>query len=136
MQNFSERQILWSLCLVVFLAFTLKLPIQTSLSVAPKLTVSLHSGEKCEKFRKTSTPLEIDTRAFRHNYLFGACPFYSAAFLFGSIFHGQVGREENVLEANCRFCFTLGNEASSFAFWSKQLDYNFYSTTATTFFDL
>ena len=57
LQNFSERQILWSLCSVVFLAFALKLPIQTSLSVAPKLPVCLHSGEKCEKFRKTSTSL-------------------------------------------------------------------------------
>ena len=34
-QNFSERQILWSLCLVDFLPLTLKLPIQTSLSVVP-----------------------------------------------------------------------------------------------------
>ena len=56
LQNFSERQVLWSLCSVVFLALTLKLPIQTSLSVEPKLPVSLHSGEKCENFRKTSTP--------------------------------------------------------------------------------
>ena len=31
LQNFSERQILWSLCLVVFLALTLKFPIRTSL---------------------------------------------------------------------------------------------------------
>ena len=31
--NFSERQILWSLCSVVFVAFTLRLPIQTSLPV-------------------------------------------------------------------------------------------------------
>ena len=54
LQNFSERQILWSLCLVVFHALTL--PIQTSLSVAPKLPVSLRSGEKCANFRKTSTP--------------------------------------------------------------------------------
>ena len=35
LQNSSEHQILWSLCSVVFYAFTLKLPIQTSLSVAP-----------------------------------------------------------------------------------------------------
>ena len=56
LQNFSERQILWSLCLVVFLPLTLKLPNQTSLPVAPKLTVSLRSGEKSEKFMKTSTP--------------------------------------------------------------------------------
>ena len=27
LQNFDERQILWSLCLAVFLALTLKLPI-------------------------------------------------------------------------------------------------------------
>ena len=55
-QNFSECQILWSLCLVVFLAFTLRLPIQTSLCVAPKFPVSLRSTENCQKFRKTSTP--------------------------------------------------------------------------------
>ena len=53
--NVSQRQILWSLCLVVFLAFTLRLPIQTSLSVAPKLQVCVRSGEKCENCRKTST---------------------------------------------------------------------------------
>ena len=57
LQNFSERQILWSLCSVVFHALTLKLPIQTSLSVAPKLPVYTHSGEKCSNFSKTSTPL-------------------------------------------------------------------------------
>ena len=54
LQNFSERQILLSLCSVVFHAFTLKLPIQTSLSVVPKLPVSLRSGEN---FSKTSTSL-------------------------------------------------------------------------------
>ena len=57
LQNYSKHHILWSLCSVVFHAFTLRLPIQTSLSVAPKLQVCLRSGEKCEKFRKTSTPL-------------------------------------------------------------------------------
>ena len=57
LQNFSERQILWSLCLVVFHPLTLKLPIQTSLSVVPKLPVSLSSAENCHEFRKTSTPL-------------------------------------------------------------------------------
>ena len=41
LQNFSECQILWSLCSVVFHDFTLKLPIQTSLSVVLKLRVSL-----------------------------------------------------------------------------------------------
>ena len=53
LQNFSERWILWSLCLVVFHALTLKLPIQTSLSVVPKLQVSMRSGEKCQNFRRT-----------------------------------------------------------------------------------
>ena len=57
LQNFSELQILWSLCSVVFLALTLKLPIQTSVSVAPKLLVWVRSGEKCGEFRKTSTTL-------------------------------------------------------------------------------
>ena len=46
LENFSESQILWSLCSVVFHALTLKLPVQTLLSVVPKLPVSLHSGEK------------------------------------------------------------------------------------------
>ena len=55
LQTFSKRQNLWSFCSVVFHALTLKLPIQTSLSVAPKLQVCVHSGEKCQKFRKTST---------------------------------------------------------------------------------
>ena len=44
------------LCSVVFHAFTLKLPIQTSLSVALELPVSSRSSEKCENFRNTSTP--------------------------------------------------------------------------------
>ena len=57
LQTFIERQILWSLCLVTFHALTLKLPIQTSLSVAPKLPVSLRPGKKCKNFRKTSTAL-------------------------------------------------------------------------------
>ena len=56
LQNFSECQILWSLCLVVFHALTLKLPIQTSLSVAPKFQVCVRSGEKCQSFSKTRTP--------------------------------------------------------------------------------
>ena len=56
LQNLSERQILWSLCSVVFRALTLKLPIQTSLSVAPNFPVSLSSAENCHKFPKTSTP--------------------------------------------------------------------------------
>ena len=45
LQNFSESQIFWSLCSVVFQALTLKLPVQTSLSLAPKLPVSLCLGE-------------------------------------------------------------------------------------------
>ena len=61
-QNFSERQILWSLCSIVFLAFTLKLSIQTSLSVAPELSISLSSHEKCQNFRKTSRPLRNPTK--------------------------------------------------------------------------
>ena len=51
LQNFSERQIVWSLCLVVFHALTLKLPIQTSLSVVSKLPLSLSSAEKLCKFQ-------------------------------------------------------------------------------------
>ena len=57
LEHFSERQILWSLCSVVFYTLTLKFPIQTSLSVAPILPVSSSSHEKCPNFRKTSTPL-------------------------------------------------------------------------------
>ena len=53
-QKFIERQILWSLCSVDFHAFALKLPIQTSISGAPELSVCLSSHEKCPDFRKTS----------------------------------------------------------------------------------
>ena len=53
LQNFSECQIL---CSVVFLTLILRLPIVTSLSVAPKLQVSFSSAENCHKFKKTSTP--------------------------------------------------------------------------------
>ena len=56
LHTFSECQILWSLCSVVFLAFTLKLPIQTSLSVVPKLLLCVGSSERCQNFRRTSTP--------------------------------------------------------------------------------
>ena len=45
------------LVLGTFLAFKLRLPIQTPLFVAPKLQECLRSGIKCENFRKTSTPL-------------------------------------------------------------------------------
>ena len=41
---------------VEFHALLLKLPIQTSLSVAPELQVSLRSDEHCPNFSKTSTP--------------------------------------------------------------------------------
>ena len=47
------------MCSVVFHALTLKWPIQTSLSVARKLPVSLSSGEKYQNVRKTSTPPTI-----------------------------------------------------------------------------
>ena len=51
-----ESQILWRMCSVVFRAFALKFPIQTLLSVVPKLPVYTCSGEKYENFKKTSTP--------------------------------------------------------------------------------
>ena len=41
--NFTERQILWSLCSVDFHTFTLQLPIQTLHSVAPELQVLVSS---------------------------------------------------------------------------------------------
>ena len=52
---FSEREILWSLCSVVFLVLTLKLSFQTSLSVAPKLPIFARSGGNCQNFSKPST---------------------------------------------------------------------------------
>ena len=54
--NFSERQILWSLCSVDFHTFTLHLPIQTLHSVAPELHVFVSSFDNCQNFSKTSTP--------------------------------------------------------------------------------
>ena len=54
LQNFSERQIFWSLCSVVFHALTLKLSVQTSLS--PKFSVSLSSVENSGK-RATPYPM-------------------------------------------------------------------------------
>ena len=54
--NFTEHQILWRLSSVVFDALTMKLPIQTSLSVLRELPISLSSHEKYSNFRKTSTP--------------------------------------------------------------------------------
>ena len=41
--NFTERQILWSLCSVDFHTLTLQLPIQTPHSVAPELQVFMSS---------------------------------------------------------------------------------------------
>ena len=55
--NFSEHQILSSLCSLVFHTFTLQLPIQTLHSVAPELQVFASSLENCQNFSKTSTPL-------------------------------------------------------------------------------
>ena len=55
--NFSERQILWSLCLVDFHTLTLQLPIQTPHSVAPELQVFVSSLQNSQNFRKTSTTL-------------------------------------------------------------------------------
>ena len=56
-QNFSERQILWSLCSVDFHTLTLQLPFQTLHSVAPELQIFVSSLENCQNFNKTSTPL-------------------------------------------------------------------------------
>ena len=56
-QNFSKRQILWSLCSVDFHSLTLQLPIQTPHFVAPELQVFVSSLENCPNLRKTSTPL-------------------------------------------------------------------------------
>ena len=55
-QNFSERQILWSLYSVHFHNLTLQLPIQTLYSVVPELQVFVSSLENCRNFSETSTP--------------------------------------------------------------------------------
>ena len=60
-QNFSECQILWSLCSVDFHTLTLQLPIQTPHLVAPELTVFVSSLENCQNLRKTSTPQSLKT---------------------------------------------------------------------------
>ena len=62
LQNVSEHQILWSLCSVVFHALTLRLPIQTSLSVALKLPVSLSSAENEHTYEYAygDTPLPLE----------------------------------------------------------------------------
>ena len=56
-QNFSECQILWSLCSVDFHTFTLHLPIQTLHFVLPELQVFVSSLKNCQNFSKTSLPL-------------------------------------------------------------------------------
>ena len=53
-QNFSECQILLSLCSVDFHTFTLQLPIQTLHSVVPELQVFVSLLENCQHFSKTS----------------------------------------------------------------------------------
>ena len=51
---------MWSLCSVVFLAFTLKLPIQTSLSVAPGfLYVQVKNVENFRKINTSQGGLQI-----------------------------------------------------------------------------
>ena len=58
LQTFSERQILWSLCLVDFHTLTLQLSIQTLHSMVPELQVFVGSLENRQNFSKTSTPQE------------------------------------------------------------------------------
>ena len=72
-QNFSEHQILWSLCSVDFHTLILQLPIQTPHSVAPELQVFMSSLENCQNFSKTSTPLAYVVLAFV--YCSGVCSF-------------------------------------------------------------
>ena len=55
-QNFSECQILWSLCSVDFHTFTLQLPVQALHSVMPEFQVFVSSLDNCQIFSKTSTP--------------------------------------------------------------------------------
>ena len=49
LQNFSQRQISWSLCSVDFHTLTLQVPIQTLHSVAPELQIFVSSLEKLLK---------------------------------------------------------------------------------------
>ena len=58
-QNFSERQILWSLCSVDFHTLTLQLPIQTLHSVEPELQVFGSSLENSGKRAHPLTPAII-----------------------------------------------------------------------------
>ena len=91
-----KHQILWNLCSVDLITFTLKLPTQTLLSVALKLPVFASSGEnvkhsakrehprvaslgkimlsvfgrydeKCQKLSKTSTPQSLQKYMFNPN---------------------------------------------------------------------
>ena len=54
-ENFSERQILWSLCSVDFHTLTLQLSIETPHFVEPELQVFVSSLENCPNLTKTST---------------------------------------------------------------------------------
>ena len=45
LKNCVAHQVLWKTCSLVFLAFTLKLPIQTLLSVVPKCSVFWHATQ-------------------------------------------------------------------------------------------
>ena len=63
--NFSECQILWSLCSVDFHTFTLKLPIQTLHSAVPELQVFASSLENCQNFSKMSTPMVTSALGFK-----------------------------------------------------------------------
>ena len=65
LQYFSECQILLSFYSIVFNALTLKLLIQTSLSVSPELPVSLSLAENCQKFSKMSTSLGLGCAYFQ-----------------------------------------------------------------------
>ena len=65
MQNFSERQVLWSLCSVDFHTLTLQLPIQNLHSVAPELQVFVSSLENCANFRENE-----HTPGTNHLFLF------------------------------------------------------------------
>ena len=58
-QNFSERQILWSLCSVDLLALTLKFKLHFLWHLNSKFSV-----EKCENFRKSSIPSVIQVKSF------------------------------------------------------------------------
>ena len=67
--------------MVVFHAFTLRLPIQTSLSVAPELQVSLRSGENCEIFRKMMNGPEIPfTNVYTSSYIKGTAQYSVGTF--------------------------------------------------------